>query len=960
MKKLLIISVLSLLFGTACTSADRNANLGAISLVSEKLVASPNDNRNYLTMTLDNGIEVILVSDPSVEKSAAALSVGVGFLQDPITQQGLAHYLEHMLFLGTERFPDTNGYSDFMSENGGMHNAYTWTNITNYMFKVNNDAYDEALERFSDFFKGPMLYPQYADKEKNAVNAEWSMRKESDYSGQFRLARKMLGGHPANRFMIGNTQTLSDKPNSNLHKETVAFYKKYYSANIMKVAMISNESIAQMANKAKKHFATIENKNIEKPKIKAKIDFSKLAKKRVHYKSNEDVKQLKLDFTIENNQHQFALKPNYFITYLLSNEMQGSPAQVLKEQGLISQLTAHASPNIYGNYGSLLVDIDLTDKGLKNRELIVATVMQYIDLIKREGIDSKYFDEIRTSLNNQFLFLEKGDEFGYVSNLAARMQDYPIKNVINAPYYYSKFDKSAIEKVLTQLSSEHLRVWYIGKDEPADSELQFYDGEYKITGIPAEEIVSWQSPSQFALQLPSVNKLLPESFAIKTNPEQAQKGVQKVYDESGLSIWHAPSERFTHQPKGSLDIYINAPDVISDINTKVAYSLWTDLFAIAQSKLQTEAVIGGMSLNLLQNVGLVLNVSGFTDKQPLLLAQALNGLRVEVSEVEFQQAVDRYRRAVINQGQQLPMHQVFGKYSKLVKSGNYDPNSLIDSAQKMSLKEFYAIQEQLLTHNQIRVFAFGNYNQGDLLGIATAVRQALPKRKKLTEYAKVQYWLPKEGETYVLQEDTELADAAVIDVAVHPIPGFAQKAAASVLARHLRNHIFETLRTEEQLAYMVGATTATIGDYSGIGIYIQTPVKDVQAIQARFDDYKQQYAKVLDELSNESFLQLKNAVMVSLKETPKNLGDEITPLINDWYKENFNFDSKELLIAGLETLTLADVQNYYRQTMLNAKAARLNVQMRGQKFKDKPFAQLPNQMRLSSVKDFYQRITFQK
>ena len=89
--------------------------------------------------------------------------------------------------------------------------------------------------------------------------------------------------------------------------------------------------------------------------------------------------------------------------------MPGSPAQILRDKGWVSQLSASASPNQYGNYGSLNVNIELTDEGMKNRESIVATIMQYIDLIKREGVNSKYFNEIRTSLNNQFKFLEKGD-----------------------------------------------------------------------------------------------------------------------------------------------------------------------------------------------------------------------------------------------------------------------------------------------------------------------------------------------------------------------------------------------------------------------------------------------------------------------------------------------------------------------------------------------------------------------
>ena len=63
---------------------------------------SPNDERTYAAVTLDNGLQVLMVSDQETEKSAAALSVGVGAFSDPMDFQGMAHYLEHMLFMGSE------------------------------------------------------------------------------------------------------------------------------------------------------------------------------------------------------------------------------------------------------------------------------------------------------------------------------------------------------------------------------------------------------------------------------------------------------------------------------------------------------------------------------------------------------------------------------------------------------------------------------------------------------------------------------------------------------------------------------------------------------------------------------------------------------------------------------------------------------------------------------------------
>ncbi len=85
------------------------------------------------------------MSDPTVEKSAAALSVGLGAAADPDEYPGMAHYLEHMLFMGSAQFPDPDGFMAFTAEHGGMSNAYTGLDITNYMMTVENDAFPEGL-----------------------------------------------------------------------------------------------------------------------------------------------------------------------------------------------------------------------------------------------------------------------------------------------------------------------------------------------------------------------------------------------------------------------------------------------------------------------------------------------------------------------------------------------------------------------------------------------------------------------------------------------------------------------------------------------------------------------------------------------------------------------------------------------------------------------------------------------
>ena len=84
---------------------------------------SPRDTRTYRALTLDNGLQVLLVSDPETDKAAASVDVNAGSNSDPQAFPGLAHFLEHMLFLGTEKFPEAGEYQSYISSHGGSHNA---------------------------------------------------------------------------------------------------------------------------------------------------------------------------------------------------------------------------------------------------------------------------------------------------------------------------------------------------------------------------------------------------------------------------------------------------------------------------------------------------------------------------------------------------------------------------------------------------------------------------------------------------------------------------------------------------------------------------------------------------------------------------------------------------------------------------------------------------------------------
>jgi len=100
------------------------------------MIKSNLDNRNYKTITLDNKLEVLIINDNDSDISSASMAVNTGFYADPDNTQGLAHFLEHMLFMGTKKHPKEDYYSTFIGRHGGYDNAYTHLEETVYYFNI--------------------------------------------------------------------------------------------------------------------------------------------------------------------------------------------------------------------------------------------------------------------------------------------------------------------------------------------------------------------------------------------------------------------------------------------------------------------------------------------------------------------------------------------------------------------------------------------------------------------------------------------------------------------------------------------------------------------------------------------------------------------------------------------------------------------------------------------------------
>lgn len=227
-----------------------------------EVAKSPLDDRQYRYLLLPNNLPVLLISDPAADKAAAALDVFAGSAHDPLDRQGLAHFLEHMLFLGTEKYPAPDGFQEFINERGGSRNAYTAFEHTNFYFDIDPQYLAGGLDRFARFFTTPLFERAYVERERHAVHSEYQARLKDEYRRTLDVYRQIMNPqHPLSKFSMGNLSTLSNDDGDDLREDLIDFFQRHYNARTMSLVVLGNASLDQLEAMVKPRFARIPNRH---------------------------------------------------------------------------------------------------------------------------------------------------------------------------------------------------------------------------------------------------------------------------------------------------------------------------------------------------------------------------------------------------------------------------------------------------------------------------------------------------------------------------------------------------------------------------------------------------------------------------------------------------------------------------------------------------------------------------
>uniref|UniRef100_A0A0G4FVF0 Peptidase M16 N-terminal domain-containing protein n=1 Tax=Chromera velia CCMP2878 TaxID=1169474 RepID=A0A0G4FVF0_9ALVE len=370
---------------------------GSVVVERQEGVRKPlRDLREYRHVRLKNGLRALLVSDPGTPLAAAAVDVKAGSWQDPEEMPGVAHFLEHLVFLGSEKFPEEGEFREFIVGHGGETNACTYGDHTNFHLSVLPNFLGQALERFADGLGSPLLSPSAIQREMQTVDAEYRGQKADEGSRMARLFElSALDQHPLSRFSTGNLQTLGGveegkrggPEGEGLERSREAlrsFWDQYYRAGSMSVCVVGNESLDLLEDLLCESFGKVRPGGDEKGWAqKAELNAYEFGKagRVLKVVPGDSQRRLHLTFPLPMDPFAVESRPLDLVLFVLGWEGEGSLRSVLCREGLARHVSADVGWN-YGDVSLLRVSVGLTDAGVERMVEVVEVFFQVVALLR--------------------------------------------------------------------------------------------------------------------------------------------------------------------------------------------------------------------------------------------------------------------------------------------------------------------------------------------------------------------------------------------------------------------------------------------------------------------------------------------------------------------------------------------------------------------------------------------------
>ncbi|XP_017794015.1 PREDICTED: nardilysin-like [Habropoda laboriosa] len=859
------------------------------------------------------------------EKMAACgLSVNVGSYSDPIEIQGLAHFLEHMVFMGSEKYSQENDFDAFIKNRGGSNNATTDCELTTFYFEIQEKHLLSALDRFAQFFIKPLMKKDAITREREAVESEFQEVLPSDYCRQEQLFRSFAyPDHPAAKFTWGNLVTLrdgvtDDKLYDALHK----FRERHYSAHRMKLAIQARLPLDVLEDYVTQCFASVPSNGLppdDFTAFKKENAFNTSRFRRIYrIKPIKNVCRVELIWSLPPVRDLYRSKPYHYVSWIIGYKGKGSLISYLRKKMWCLEIFSeyeHCSM-----YTLSCLSLVLTEQGYKHLLEVLNAVFSFINMVRKEGPQKRIYDEIHQIKETDFRFTDEEPPVEYVEDLCEEMHYYPPCDYITGQELYFEYNPEDIERYLNYLRPGDVNIIISNKkfnDEEFDKVEPWFKTKYTDTVIPNKWIECWRTIEPYPeYHLPLPNDFLTDDFSLIPTPVEVPKYPTQIHSDELIEIWYRPDTKFA-LPECYMYFYIISPTAVASLKGVVMMELYVTLLQLLLVEVLFPATVASLSHEIYStDMGIALRVNGFNQKLPLLLVTIAKCIAKspELTEEFFE---------VIKETQAKSYYNTFKKRNKLIVEvrlsilmqthwTSVDKHVAINT---VKFNEFQSFIKYFTDHVYIKCLVQGNMTQEDVIenvqGCVKILKcgPLLPNTMPQMRITQIPI-----GKHYCKIKNLNGTDANSV------VKNYYQSGITSVklsilidlLILLMEEPLFNQLRTQEQLGYDVSCTPKNTYGILGYSIMVCTQADKytTEHVDNRIEAFLEMFNNILKEITEKDFDRIKETLIKLKQHADIHLKEEVD---RNWLEiifDDYMFDRIEKQLQMIEHIKIDELREW--------------------------------------------------
>uniref|UniRef100_A0A674I087 Nardilysin convertase n=2 Tax=Terrapene triunguis TaxID=2587831 RepID=A0A674I087_9SAUR len=863
--------------------------------------------------------------------SAAALCVAVGSFCDPEDLPGLAHFLEHMVFMGSLKYPDENGFDAFLKKHGGSDNASTDCERTVFHFDIQQKYFKEALDRWAQFFIHPLMIRDAIDREVEAVDSEYQLARPSDANRRELLLGSLARpGHPMKKFFWGNAETLKHEPkksNTDIYTRLRDFWQHYYSAHYMNVVVQSKETLDTLEKWVKEIFSQIPNNGLPKPNFGHLTqpfdtpEFYKLYR----VVPIRNVHSLSIAWGLPPQERHYRVKPLHYISWLVGHEGKGSVLSFLRKKFWALALYGGNGETGFeqnSTYSIFSISVTLTDEGYEHFYEVAHVVFQYLKMLQKRGPDKRIWEEIQKIEANEFYFQDQADPIDYVESLCENIHIFCKEDFLTGDQLLLEYKPEIIADVLNQLCPlrANLVLLSAASERKCHLKERWFGTQYSVEDIDKYWSDLWASDFQLNqdLHLPEENKYIATDFALKASDWPDTEHPVKILSTHHGCVWYKKDNKFKI-PKAYIRFHLISPLIQQSAKSVVLFETFVNILSHNLAEPAYEADVAQLEYKLVSGEhGLVIRVKGFNHKLPLLFQLIIDQLSdFSFTPAVFEMITEQLKKTYFNI---LIKPEILAKdvRSLILEHGKW---SMIDRYRRL-MKGLYteslsSFVKGFKSHLYVEGLVQGNFTSReskDFLNYVVLNLQFLP----LLHPCPVQFRVVDLPNTHLLCKVKTLNRGdANSEVTVYYQSGarsLREYTLMELLVMHMEEPCFNFLRTKQTLGYHVYPTCRNTSGILGFSVTVTTQAtkNNSEFVDKKIEEFLLYFEGKMRLLTEKAF-RTQVSALIHIKECEDSyLGEEVDRNWNEIMTQQYLFDRLAHEVEALRSLTKSDLVDWFQ------------------------------------------------